>query len=387
MPPTTPLHEPHKIKTVRLVAFPTLEERKRNLSRAHFNIFNLTPSQVTFDMVSYGTSAMSQEQLAGQLVGDEAYAGRAQLRDARRRREPRPRPHLRLPDAQQPRRDQAPRHDAHPDGLARPEQRASAASTSGRRAAIEIADVRDRDEPVFTGNVDLPRLEDAPRREQQAAVVVLQCLRRRAAPLQPREPPRRPRHGRPARPAARARRLPRHRERLVHPAPRGGAGRPVDRRHRQADRQDGPRRPPRRRPGPEVQHRRPPRHRQPGRPRALHERGRRLRGAPHVRRHGRADDGGPRPRPRRDVRRGRGPVGHAPDGALHRAPARRRASRSSGAATAPTSRPTSSCRTSPEHPAARPRGRALPDRPASARSSPGWSAATTSCRSRSRASR
>jgi tyrosine phenol-lyase len=70
-----PLHEPHKIKTVRLVAFPTLQERKRNLADAHFNVFHLTPSQVNFDMASHGTSAMSQEQIAGQLLGDEAYAG------------------------------------------------------------------------------------------------------------------------------------------------------------------------------------------------------------------------------------------------------------------------------------------------------------------------
>jgi tryptophanase len=73
---TAPLHEPHKIKTVRLIAFPTLEERKRNLLRAHFNVFNLTPSQITFDMMSFGTSAMSQEQIAGQLVGDEACSAR-----------------------------------------------------------------------------------------------------------------------------------------------------------------------------------------------------------------------------------------------------------------------------------------------------------------------
>jgi tyrosine phenol-lyase len=70
-----PIHEPHKIKTVRLVSFPTSEERKRHLADAHFNVFHLTPSRINFDMMSYGTSAMSQEQIAGQLVGDEAYAG------------------------------------------------------------------------------------------------------------------------------------------------------------------------------------------------------------------------------------------------------------------------------------------------------------------------
>ncbi len=75
MPIPVPTHEPHKIKTVRPIAFPALDERKRNLAAARFNVFELTPSQITFDMVSYGTGAMSQEQLAGQLVGDEAYAG------------------------------------------------------------------------------------------------------------------------------------------------------------------------------------------------------------------------------------------------------------------------------------------------------------------------
>lgn len=68
-------HEPHKIKTVRLLEFPTLDERKKALAEARFNVFNLTPGQVAFDMCSSGTSASSQEQLAGQLIGDEAYAG------------------------------------------------------------------------------------------------------------------------------------------------------------------------------------------------------------------------------------------------------------------------------------------------------------------------
>ena len=44
MPPTL-AHEPHKIKTIRPVAFPSLEERKKNLAEAHFNVFNLTPSR------------------------------------------------------------------------------------------------------------------------------------------------------------------------------------------------------------------------------------------------------------------------------------------------------------------------------------------------------
>jgi tyrosine phenol-lyase len=68
-------HEPHKIKTVRLLSFPSIQERKKHLAEAHFNTVNLTPSQVTFDMCSYGTGAMSQEQLSGQFIGDEAYAG------------------------------------------------------------------------------------------------------------------------------------------------------------------------------------------------------------------------------------------------------------------------------------------------------------------------
>ena len=60
-----PTHEPHKIKTVRLLSFPTVEERKKHLAAAHFNVFHLTPHQLSFDMCSLGTSAFSQEQLAG----------------------------------------------------------------------------------------------------------------------------------------------------------------------------------------------------------------------------------------------------------------------------------------------------------------------------------
>lgn len=72
---STPRHEPHKIKTVRPIAFPSFEERKRALVRVDFNTYHLTPAEITLDMGSHGTSAMSQEQVAGQYLGDEAYAG------------------------------------------------------------------------------------------------------------------------------------------------------------------------------------------------------------------------------------------------------------------------------------------------------------------------
>ena len=71
----TQIHEPHKIKTVRLLPFPSFDKRKKNLAQAHFNVFNLLPSQVTFDMCSDAMNAVSQEQLSAQFLGDEAYAG------------------------------------------------------------------------------------------------------------------------------------------------------------------------------------------------------------------------------------------------------------------------------------------------------------------------
>ena len=58
-----PIHEPHKIKTVRLLAFPDPDERRKLLADARFNVFHLTPSQVTFDMCSNAINAVSQEQL------------------------------------------------------------------------------------------------------------------------------------------------------------------------------------------------------------------------------------------------------------------------------------------------------------------------------------
>jgi len=154
----TPIHEPHKIKTVRLIAFPTLEERKRNLLRAHFNVFNLTPSQITFDMMSFGTSAMSQEQIAGQLVGDEAYAGARNFETL-----------VAVVTKVLGHTYVCPTHNSlgavkllvatlTPKGSLIPSNARGRVDVHAPRG-IEIADVRDRRDPVFTGNFDLARLE------------------------------------------------------------------------------------------------------------------------------------------------------------------------------------------------------------------------------------
>jgi len=158
MPTTRPLHEPHKIKTVRPIAFPTLAERKRHLAAARFNVLNLTQSQVSFDMCSLGTSAMSQEQLAGQLLGDEAYAGAVSFE--------------RLEAAV---KDVfgfsyvTPAHNSLgcvklvvaclvPPGTALPSNARTRLDQLTPRD-VAVPDVRDHAAPTFTGNVDLAKLE------------------------------------------------------------------------------------------------------------------------------------------------------------------------------------------------------------------------------------
>jgi tyrosine phenol-lyase len=68
--------EPFKIKMVEPIALTTPEEREEILRRAHFNVFQIPAEQVIIDLLTdSGTSAMSAEQWAGMLRGDEAYAG------------------------------------------------------------------------------------------------------------------------------------------------------------------------------------------------------------------------------------------------------------------------------------------------------------------------
>ena len=68
--------EPFKIKSVDPIKMNSKEDREKILEKSFYNLFRIDAEDVIIDLLTdSGTGAMSSQQWAGVMLGDETYDG------------------------------------------------------------------------------------------------------------------------------------------------------------------------------------------------------------------------------------------------------------------------------------------------------------------------
>jgi tryptophanase len=185
--------EPFRIKAVEPIRITDTAERRRLIAEVDYNLFALRARDVMIDLLTdSGTGAMSAEQWAAMMRGDESYAGsesfwrfEAAVRAIFRHRhvvpthQGRAAEHILFECAVRP-------GDIVPNNTHFDTTRANVESRGGRALDLPCPEARERDASLpFKGNMDVERLRDLLGRERPRVPLVLLTLTNNSSGGQP----------------------------------------------------------------------------------------------------------------------------------------------------------------------------------------------------------